>query len=157
MGTWFVLRKLLVPCVVIAAACSTACNAPKPPSVQDLTHQEDLSDAKMMTLRGTRDGATLDTEAMFSGRALSLTLKMRFAIGTPTTLMSGTWVRVRPPLPTETGTLTARNVSFLGGQGGSPSIGGTFDLLDANGMHKYRVVVPLLELTQRLDPSRTQP
>jgi hypothetical protein len=135
----------------------TACDAPKQPSVEDLTHREDLSEVRMMRLRGTRDGATLDAEAMFSGRSMMLTIRMRFAIGIPTTLMSGTWLRTRPPMGVETGSISARSVSFLGGQGGSPSVGGTFDLLDAAGARRYRVVIPLLELRDRLEPQRTQP
>ena len=139
--------------LVLAAACS----APKQPGVEDLTHHENLSDGKLMSLRGTRDGAMLDAEAVFSGQAMLLTMKMRFAIGTPTTLVGGTWMRIHPPVGSESGTITARDVSFLGGQAEGPSVGGTFDLVDSTGTHKYRVVIPLLELKQRLDQQRTQP
>ncbi|HEY1760551.1 MAG TPA: hypothetical protein VGG72_34570 [Bryobacteraceae bacterium] len=130
-----------------------ACGAPKQPSVEDLNHHEDLSGARMMTLRGARDGDRLDAEAMFSGRSLLLTVKMRFAIGAPTTLTSGTWVRTLADGKTETGNISARSVSFTGGQSGPPSIGGSFDLLDAGGAPKYRVILPLLELRDRLEPS----
>lgn len=146
--------------VLISAGCVlflTACNAPNQPSVEDLNHHEDFSGVRMMTLRGARDGDLLDAEAMFSGRSLLLTVKMRFAIGAPTTLMSGTWVRTHPDGKMETGSISARSVSFTGGQGGSPSIGGSFDLLDAAGARKYRVVIPLLELRDRLEPPRKQP
>jgi hypothetical protein len=129
-----------------------ACAAPKQPSVEDLNHREDFSGARMMTLRGARDGDLLDAEAMFSGRSLLLTIKMRFAIGAPTTLMSGTWVRTLPDGKMETGSISARSVSFTGGQGNSPSVGGNFDLVDSAGMRKYRVVLPLLELRDRLAP-----
>ena len=100
----------------------------------------------VLSLRGARDGASVAAEAMFSGRSLLLTLKMEFAIGAPTTLMSGTWVRSRADGGVETGSISARSVDFAGGQGGSPSVGGKFDLLDSAGVHKYRVVIPLLEL-----------
>ena len=126
----------------------TACSVPKEPSVEDLTHKEDLAGAKMMSLRGARDGASVKAEAMFSGRALLLTLKMEFAIGAPTTLVAGTWVRSRADGGVETGSISARSVDFAGGQGGSPSVGGKFDLVDTTGVHKYRVVIPLLELTR---------
>jgi hypothetical protein len=135
----------------------SACNAPKQPSVEDRTHREDLSEVRMTTLRGTRDGAILDVEAMFSGHSMLLTVRMRFAIGVPTTLMSGTWLRVRSQNDADTGTISARSVSFLGGQGGWPSIGGRFDLLDAAGTPRYRVVLPLLELKEHLDAPRTRP
>jgi hypothetical protein len=123
-----------------------ACGAPKQPSVEDLNHREDFSGVRMMTLRGARDGDILDAEAMFSGRSLFLTIKMRFAIGAPTTLTSGTLVRTLPDGSAEKGSISARSVSFAGGQGTSPSIGGSFDLLDAAGARKYRVTLPLLEL-----------
>lgn len=154
MRIWFVLLRTLVAAALLFAA---ACSAPKHPSVEDLTHRENFSGAKLMALRGTRDGAALDAEAVFSGQAMLLTMKLRFAIGTPTTLMSGTWMRIHPPLGAETGTISARDVSFLGGQAEGPSIGGTFDLVDMTGMHKYRVVIPLQVLQQRLDQQRSQP
>ena len=137
--------------IVGAMLFLTACGAPKQPSVEDLNHREDFSGARMMTLRGARDGDRLDAEAMFSGRSLLLTVRMRFSIGAPTTLMSGTWVRTLPGGKTETGSIAARSVSFAGGQNGSPSIGGRYDLLDAAGAHEYRVSLPLLELRDRLE------
>ncbi len=148
------IRRLgaLIGCLCLL----TACGAPKQPSVEDLNHREDFSGTRMMTLRGARDGDMLDAEAMFSGRTLLLTSKMRFAIGAPTTLMKGTWVRTLPDGKMETGSISARSVSFTGGQGGSPSIGGSFDLLDAAGARKYRVVLPLLELRDRLLPPPKQ-
>jgi len=107
-----------------------------------------------MTLRGARDGDVLDAQAMFSGRSLLLTIRMHFASGAPTTLASGTWVRTHPDGAVEKGTISARSVSFTGGQGGVPSMGGSFDLLDAAGARKYRVVLPLLELRDRLEPPK---
>jgi hypothetical protein len=152
---WFVLLRLgALLSILFLAACSSA---PKVASVQDLNEEENFSDVKLMSMRGTRDGDVLDAEARLSARAMLLTLNMRFTIGTPTTLKNGAWTGVRPSVGTETGSIVARDVSFLGGQGGNPSVGGTFDLVDAKGTHKYRVVIPLLELTQRLDPQRSQP
>jgi len=152
------------PLVIILAAVIgglvgslSGCGAPRQPAVEDLNHREDFSGARMMTLRGARDGEILDAEAMFSGRSLLLTLKMRFAIGAPTTLMSGTWVRTLADGKMETGSISARSVSFTGGQSGPPSVGGSFDLLDTAGAHKYRVVLPLLELRDRLEVPKIPP
>jgi hypothetical protein len=39
----------------------------------------------------------------------------------------------------------------------SAVMGGSFDLLDADGARKHRVVIPLLELRDRLESQRTQP
>jgi hypothetical protein len=143
---------VVIGCFLFLAGCG----APKQPSVEDLSRREDFSGTRMMTLRGARDGDLLDAEAMFSGRSLLLTIKMRFAIGAPTTLMAGTWVRTLPGGKMETGGMSARSVSFTGGQNGPPSIGGTFDLLDAAGNRKYRVSLPLLELRDRLEPPQKQ-
>jgi hypothetical protein len=144
-------------CLGLPLLLLIACGMPKQLSVEDLNHREDFSGTRMMTLRGARDGDLLDAEAMFSGRSLLLTIKMRFAIGAPTTLMSGTWVRTLADGKMETGSMSARSVSFTGGQGNPPSIGGTFDLLDAAGVRKYRVVLPLLELRDRLELPSKQP
>ena len=141
----------------VALLLLVACIAPKEPSVEDLNHRENFPGTRLMTLRGARDGDLLDAEAMFSGRFLLLTVKMRFTIGAPTTLTTGTWVRTLPDGKTETGSISARSVSFTGGQGNPPSIGGSFDLLDAAGARKYRVVLPLLELRDRLEPPLKQP
>ncbi len=125
--------------------------------MEDLTHHDDLSSAKMMVFRGVRDGAALETEAMFSSRTVLLTVNMRFAIGAPTTLVSGTWVGVHPEGKQETGTIMARSVSFSTGPRGLPSMGGRFELVDATGARKYRVAIPLLELWDRLDAKKPTP
>jgi hypothetical protein len=152
MRIWIVLPRPGVLLPILSLVLASACSAPKQPSVEDLTHRDDLSAVKMMTLRGARDGDMLNAEAMFSGRSLLLTIKMRFTIGAPTTLASGAWARTLPEGGTETGSISARSVSFAGGQGGSPSIGGSFDLLDSTGAGRYRVTLPLLELRDRLAP-----
>jgi len=78
-----------------------------------------------------------------------LTVKMSFAIGAPTKLKSGQWQWVREGGLTS-GTVTERSVMFLGGQDGPPSIGGRFDLLDSDGIAKYRVTIPTTELKIKL-------
>jgi hypothetical protein len=45
--------------------------------------------------------------------------------------------------------LAARSVTFLGGQDGPPSVGGSFDLLDAARMPVYRVNLPVTELKRQ--------
>jgi hypothetical protein len=100
-------------------------------------------------VRGTRDGDRLDAEAVFADGASMLTVKMSFAIGAPTKLKSGQWQWVREGGLTS-GTVTERSVMFLGGQDGPPSIGGRFDLLDSDGIAKYRVTIPTTELKIKL-------
>ena len=117
--------------------------------MEDLTHHEDLSLFKLQSARGTRDGDRLRTQMMFSDSSSIFTVEMQFAVGSPTTLQSGTW-RWNRNNQIPSGTVTARSVTFLGGQDGPPSIGGVFDLLDSGGTPLYRVNVPLTELKVRL-------
>ena len=82
---------------------------------------------------------------MFSDSSSILTVEMHFAIGSPTVLKSGAW-RWSSNGQQLGGAVAGRSVTFLGGQDGPPSIGGTFDLLDANGVALYRVSIPVTEL-----------
>lgn len=95
-------------------------------------------------MRGTRDGDRLQTLATFSDSSSILTVEMRFAIGSPTKLESGTW-RWSRNNQLQGGTVTARSVTFLGGQDGPPSIGGTYDLLGSDSA-LYRITIPVTEL-----------
>ncbi len=124
----------------------------KRPVVEDLVRHENLSLFKLHSLRGTRDGDHLRTQAAFSDSSSILTVEMRFAIGSPTTLESGTWQWSRNNQPLD-GTVAARSVTFLGGQDGPPSIGGTFDLLGPDTTAQYRVTIPITELKERLKTS----
>jgi hypothetical protein len=65
---------------------------------------------------------------------------MQFVLGAPSKLALGAWQW--PRQQQTSGTIAARSVTFLGGQDGPPSIGGTFDLLDAGGAARYRVNLP---------------
>ena len=133
----------------IAAVFLVACGGTKHSPVEDLTHREDLSLFKLQSARGTRDGDRLRTRVMFSDSSSILTVEMRFAVGSPTTFESGTW-RWNRNNQLLIGIVTARSVTFLGGQDGPPSIGGAFDLLDSGGAPLYRVNIPLTELKVRL-------
>jgi hypothetical protein len=131
------------------ATLLAACGGTKHSLVEDLTHHEDLSLFKLQSARGTRDGDRLRTQVMFSDSSSILTVEMRFVVGSPTTLESGTW-RWNRGNGLLSGTVTARSVTFLGGQDEPPSIGGAFDLLDPGGAPLYRVNVPLTVLKARL-------
>lgn len=123
-----------------------ACGA-KRPAVEDLTTHEDLSLFKLHSLRGTRDGDRLQAQAVFSDSSSILTMEMHFAIGSPTTLESGTW-RLSRNNQMLSGSIAARSVTFLGGQDGPPSIGGTYDLRDSAGVTRYRVAIPVTALPE---------
>jgi hypothetical protein len=105
-------------------------------------------------MRGVRDGDRLAAQAVISDSSSILTLDLHFSIGSPTTLASGSWHWSRPGRLVS-GTVSARSVTFLGGQDGPPSIGGTFELTGADGSI-YRVTLPLTALPRpfRADPKK---
>ncbi|HEV2687561.1 MAG TPA: hypothetical protein VGV35_03375 [Bryobacteraceae bacterium] len=134
--------------------CCTAlllagCGGAKHQVLEDLSHREQLPQFMLQSIRGTRDGDRLQTQAMISDSSSILTVEMQFAIGSPTTLESGAW-RWNRNSQLLTGTVAARSVTFLGGQDGPPSIGGTFDLLGTDQTPLYRVNIPTTELKARL-------
>ena len=114
--------------------------------VEDLSGGRDLSRFVLTSIRGTRDGDRLDVRAVFGGVAAeSISLELRFTIGVPTSLKSGTWTGLGAG-----GAVRERSVTFLGGQSGPPSIGGSFDLVAPDGSPRYRVNIPLQELKHKL-------
>jgi hypothetical protein len=145
-------RRKFVKCLL---SCSfllliAGCRRSGPPGIEDMIGHTDLTIFKLDSLRGTRDGDRLVTQALFTDSASILTIDMSFTIGTPaTTLQSGTWQWTRNS-HLETGTVAASSITFLGGQNGPPSIGGTFDLLGQDGAVRYRVRIPVTQLKTRL-------
>ncbi len=137
------LRSNLIYCVLLLAACGA-----RRPAVEDLATHTDLSLFKLHSLRGTRDGDRLQAQAVFSDSSSILTMEMRFAIGSPTTLESGTW-RWSRNNQVAAGSIAARSVTFLGGQDGPPSIGGSYELRDSGGVALYRVAIPVTALPER--------
>ena len=138
-------RVALYSLIVLIAACA---RPPRPP-IEDLTGRENLSSFTLGQVRGTRNGDRLDAEAKFGDGSSTITVEMRFAIGSPTKLHSGRWQWVRDGRLTN-GAVAERSVMFLGGQDGPPSIGGRFDLLDATGTAEYRITIPTTELEMKL-------
>ncbi len=122
-----------------------ACGESKRMAVQDLASHENLSSFTLHSLAGTRDGDRLHAQAIFSDSSSILSVEMHFAIGSPTTLESGAWRWSRSG-QLLSGAVAARSVTFLGGQDGPPSIGGTFELLGADGAARYRVNIPVTPL-----------
>jgi hypothetical protein len=146
------LRHGAVVLCILLSGCARSAR----PLLQDLSRNEDLSGFKIQSVRGVRDGDRLAAQALISDSSSSLTLDLHFAIGSPTTLESGHWQWSRPGRLLG-GMVSARSVTFLGGQDGPPSIGGTFDLTDGIGSN-YRVTLPLTVLPraiiQRNPPAR---
>jgi hypothetical protein len=139
-------RGVLILCVLLAG-----CARSNVPLLQDLSKHEDLSRFTLQSVRGVRDGDRLAAQVLISDSSSILTLDLHFAIGSPTTLQSGDWRWSRPGRLLN-GTISARSVTFLGGQDGPPSIGGTFDLAGASGA-LYRVTIPLTVLPRSFRPA----
>jgi hypothetical protein len=125
----------------------SGCARPERRPLQDLSGHEDLSRFTIQSVRGVRDGDRLTAQVLISDSYSILTLDLHFAVGSPTILQSGTWQWSRPDHDVSLlmGTVSARSVTFLGGQDGPPSIGGTFDLTNAYGA-ACRVTIPLTSL-----------
>jgi hypothetical protein len=125
-----------------------ACGGSKRPALEDLSHREDLSLFKLQAVRGTRDGDHLAARALLSDSSSMLTIDMHFAIGSPTRLESGKWEWTRTGARAQ-GELSERSVTFLGGQDGPPSIGGSFDLVDSAHTPLYRLNIPVTEVQRQ--------
>ena len=136
------MRKFLYVGLLLLASCA----GPKQP-VEDLSGRENLSLFKLQSLRGTRDGDRMQAQAMFSDSSSILALEMNFAIGSPTKLESGSW-RLTRNGQVLSGSVAGRSITFLGGQDGPPSIGGSFDLIGSDGAAKYRVRIPVTQLSR---------
>jgi hypothetical protein len=126
--------------VMLLAACGS-----KRPLLEDLSSHQDFSLYKLHVIEGKRDGDRLAARALISDSSSMLALDLRFGIGSPTVLQSGTWQWTRSGQLLQGG-VAARSVTFLGGQDGPPSVGGSFDLMDASGAAQYRVTMPVTEL-----------
>ena len=117
--------------------------------MEDLSTQQELSLFKLGSIQGTRDGDRLAVLAVVTDSSSIVTMEMGFEVGSPMVLQSGAWKWNRNADP-NSGGIAAKSVTFLGGQDGPPSIGGTFDLLDSAGAARYRVRIPVTELKHKL-------
>ena len=136
---------------LLLAACAHSDRHP----LQDLSGHEDLSRFTIQSVHGVRDGDRLAAQVVISDSSSILTLDLHFAIGSPTTLESGTW-RWSRSSGLVNGTVVARAVTFLGGQDDGPSIGGTFDLVNGSAA-TYRVMIPLTVLPRSFRPATSNP
>jgi len=120
----------------------SSCGGAKHPLLEELSHQEDLGFMHLDAARGTRDGDVLSAQLLITDSSNILTMDLHFQVTPPTRLDSGAWKFSRG----SSGRVEARSVTFLGGQSGPPSLGGTFDLLDPQGHALYRIHLPTTQL-----------
>jgi hypothetical protein len=148
MSERLTMRRCVLTFCFLLAGCANRDRRP----LEDLSGHEDLSRFTLQAVHGVRDGDRMAAQVLISDSSSILTLDLHFAIGSPTTLESGTW-RWSRSQRLLSGTVTARSVTFLGGQDGPPSIGGTFDITDAGGYGTYRVNLPLTALPRSFRPA----
>jgi hypothetical protein len=134
------LKSHLISAVILFLA---ACGGNRHPLLEDLNHREDFSAFRLGAARGVRDGDRLSAQVLLTDSSGILTLDLIFEVTPPTHLESGSWKYSRGG---GTGSVAAPSVTFLGGQSGPPSLGGTFDLLGPDGRATYRVHLPLTPL-----------
>src|ERR1700744_3126552 len=90
--SWVMLRRCVLILCVVLAGCARSERRP----LQDLSGHEDLSRFTIQSVHGVRDGDRLAAQVLISDSSSILTLDLHFAIGSPTTLQSGTWRWSRP-------------------------------------------------------------
>jgi hypothetical protein len=142
---------MLRHCVLILSVVLAGCARSERRPLQDLSGHEDLSAFTIQSVHGVRDGDRLAAQVLISDSSSILTLDLHFAIGSPTTLQSGSWAWSRSGHRLN-GEVSARSVTFLGGQDGPPSIGGTFNLMTSEAA-AYQVNLPLTVLPRSFRPA----
>lgn len=92
------------------------------------------------TISGARDGATTEAVAVFTLEdGDRIRVELHVAYNPTPVLSSGMWRR--EGTTPEEGVVREEALTFLGGQGGTPSVGGRFRL-ESNGTPRWRVVMP---------------
>jgi hypothetical protein len=135
--TWHRMALLLAATLTLLA-CQNASNL----TIRRNRDGQTLSTYRLKSLTGIRDGDNLGTELVVGDKDGTLTMQMRFKIGVPPKLESGTYVWQQPGAPQTQGTVKADAVIFQGGQNEGPTVGGTFELVAANDVSLYQVKLP---------------
>jgi len=139
-------RRLAPPLAALLALL--ACETSKL-TIKRTRDNQALSSYRLRSMTGMRDGDKLLSEMVVGDNSGTLTMRMKFKIGVPVKLDTGEYVWQRAGAPQIQGVVRAENVTFLGGQDGPPSLGGTFQLIaNDSSLSLYEVKVP----TTVMDP-----
>ena len=135
--------RLLLICagLLVVAGCQTVQEA----AIEDLETGTKLSDYRMISLTGRRDGDRLPVQVVFTAGSSQLEMDLRFRIGVPTRLESGRY-SFQQEDQTLQGRVRERSVTFLGGQSDNPNLGGSFELLSREGVPLYKITLPTSEV-----------
>jgi len=104
---------------------------------------------KFDSLSGIRDGDSVKAELRFAAGADAARVRLLLHLGPPAQFRSGVY-RVSIDGRTSEGMVTCDSLTYLGGQGDVPSIGGTFILNDAENRPAYRIVMPPTPMERRI-------
>lgn len=110
--------------------------------------QSILLPLKLIHAYGNREGDSVRAEFDFVAERDSAQIKITLRLRPQAELSSGIY-RMLIGGSTFTGSAESNSITFLGGQGGSPSIGGVFELKDNEGRPVFRVRIPLTQIVQR--------
>lgn len=131
--------------VVLASILFAACQSGSKPMIQRIRDGQDLTSYRLRSVAGARDGDRLRAEVVFAANNSSLLrMDLLFRIGVPTRLEDGKYHWDQGNQATQ-GNVTAKSVTFLGGQSGRPSIGGVFELQSSD-VSLYEIRLPAHEL-----------
>ncbi len=121
------------------------CQNTEEATIENLQEESTLTDHRMISLTGRRDGDRLPVQLVFEAPSSNLRMDLLFRIGVPTRLETGQYHWERQDEVLE-GFVRASSVTFLGGQSDNPNLGGVFQLLSASGDPIYKVTLPTSEV-----------
>jgi hypothetical protein len=104
---------------------------------------------KFVSLSGVRDGDTVRADLKFAEARDSALIKVVLHLGPPAQFTSGSW-RMTTSNGASEGPTTCDSLTYLGGQGDVPSMGGVFTLQDATGRPVYRITMPPTPIARRI-------
>jgi len=143
-GVWGDM-KYAVTSLVVTTILLTACGGPQSPKLERIPDSTELPSHQLRSLMGYRDGDVLRTKMILVADSSMLTMDLRFRIGVPTRLEEGSYLWQQADMVLR-GPVKQVSATFLGGQSGRPSIGGTFELISPEGERLYEVRIPVREV-----------
>lgn len=96
-----------------------------------------------------RDGSTIIVQFVIEGPDdQRVSIESHLRVNPEATFSYGKWTHVRGTSVVTSGSVQSDRVDFLGGQGGSPSVGGVLELKLNDGTRRFRVSIPPTEATE---------
>ena len=135
-------RKLLIGALVtLCGLALIGCFKKEEGRVENITDSSPLP-LKMTALSGIQGNDRLNARCIFTGDAAWLLMEISVRTENPPSLAFGRYKWQREGRVVE-GAVRAESITFLGGQSDTPSLGGRFNLLAAEGQTTHRVILPV--------------